>query len=230
MTAPSQTDLLLREDTEHLVHPLQTAADTQHPTLFVKGRGDILTDIEGKDYIDGLSCLWNVNVGHGRKELAEAASSQMEQLAFVTNYAGATNIPAIQLATKLVAIAKQSYPHIAAVYFTTGGAESNEAAFKTARWYWKIAGKPREGEGHLARPRLSRRHDGRRQRDGHGRLPQDVRSAGAQLRAGSAAAPLSLGRLRRQGRRCRRRSGRGYRATDPARGAADRWPRSSPSR
>src|SRR5579884_800564 len=142
MTAPTSADLLLREDTEHLVHPLQSATDHQHPVVFVKGRGDILTDIEGKDYIDGLSCLWNVNVGHGRKELAEAASTQMEQLAFVTNYAGATNIPAVQLATRLVEITAHSYPHMEAVYFTTGGAESNEAAFKTARWYWKIAGKP----------------------------------------------------------------------------------------
>jgi adenosylmethionine-8-amino-7-oxononanoate aminotransferase len=151
MTSPSSentlriisTSTVLREDAEHLVHPLQpSAADQQPPIVFVKGEGAILTDSEGSEYLDGLSCLWNVNVGHGRAELADAAAEQMRQLAFVTNYAGATNIPAVELATKLVEIARRAYSQIEAVYFTTGGAESNEAAFKTARFYWKIAGKP----------------------------------------------------------------------------------------
>src|ERR671937_401601 len=138
MTVETRT-ALLQEDRDHLVHPLQHPSDHQHPVVFVRGRGSILTDIEGKQYIDGLSCLWNVNVGHGRRELAEAAATQMEQLAFVTNYVGATNVPAIDLATRLVGLA---YPNMRAVYFTTGGAESNEAAFKTARFHWKIHGRP----------------------------------------------------------------------------------------
>ena len=130
------TELLLREDREHLVHPLQ---DQQQPIVFVRGQGAILTDSDGKDYLDGLSCLWNVNVGHGRRELAEVAAAQMEKLAFVTSYAGATNEPAIALASKLVELA---YSNMRAVYFTTGGAESNESAFKTARFYWKAQGRP----------------------------------------------------------------------------------------
>jgi adenosylmethionine-8-amino-7-oxononanoate aminotransferase len=142
MTALAQTDQLIAEDHEHLVHPLQYAADHARPVVFVKSNGAVLTDSDGNDYLDGLSCLWNVNVGHGRRELAEAAAAQMEQLAFVTNYVGASNVPAITLATRLVEIAGRAYPQIKAVYFTTGGAESNEAAFKTARFYWKIAGQP----------------------------------------------------------------------------------------
>src|SRR5581483_11393440 len=130
---------LLEEDRAHLVHPLQYAADHQQPIIFVQGEGAILTDIDGKQYIDGLSCLWNVNVGHGRAELAEVAAEQMKKLAFVTNYVGASNEPAIRLAARLVELA---YPNMRAVYFTTGGAESNESAFKVARHYWKLAGKP----------------------------------------------------------------------------------------
>ena len=137
-TSPQSTQLLA-EDREHLVHPLQHPADHGSPIVFVKGRGAILTDAEGKDYIDGLSCLWNVNVGHGRRELAEAAAAQMAELAFVTNYVGATNVPAITLAARLVELA---YPNMRSVYFTTGGAESNESAFKTARFYWKLQDKP----------------------------------------------------------------------------------------
>jgi putrescine aminotransferase len=138
MVTQTRADQLLQEDREHLVHPMQFPQDHQHPIVFMRGRGAVLTDIDGNEYIDGLSCLWNVNAGHGRTELAEVAAAQMAQLAFVTNYVGATSEPAIKLATRLVGLA---YPNMHAVYFTTGGAESNESAFKTARHYWKLAGK-----------------------------------------------------------------------------------------
>src|SRR5579864_7350125 len=139
MAVQSPAALLLEEDQQHLVHPLHNPADPERPVLFVEGRGSILTDIEGKEYIDGLSCLWNVNVGHGRRELADVAAEQMARLAFVTSYAGATNEPAIKLATRLMELA---YSNMRAVYFTTAGAESNESAFKTARYYWKLKGQP----------------------------------------------------------------------------------------
>jgi len=130
---------LVETDHRHLIHPLHHAKDHEHPLLLVEGRGEMLIDAEGKQYIDGLSSLWNVNAGHGRKELAEAAAAQMEKLAFASAYAGATNAPAIRLAEKLV---KLSYPGMSAVYFTTAGAESNESAFKIARYYWKLRGQP----------------------------------------------------------------------------------------
>ncbi len=132
-------DLLLREDQQHLIHPLHHPQDHQHPLLVVEGRGAILKDVEGREYIDGLAGLWNVNVGHGRKELAEAAADQMSRLAFASSYAGASNVPSIRLAEKLVSLA---YPNTSGVYFTTAGAESNESAFKTARYYWKAHGRP----------------------------------------------------------------------------------------
>jgi adenosylmethionine-8-amino-7-oxononanoate aminotransferase len=98
----------------------------------------MIQDIEGKQYLDGLSCLWNVNVGHGRSELAEAASDQMKQLAYCSSYAGSGNIPAVMLASRLMEIANG----MQAVFFTSGGAEANESALKTARFYWKARGKP----------------------------------------------------------------------------------------
>src|SRR5579871_3895120 len=105
MALDTRAASLLDEDRAHLVHPLQHPADHQQPIVFVKGQGAVLTDIDGKDYIDGLSCLWNVNVGHGRAELGEVAAQQMAQLAYVTNYVGASNEPAIRLASKLVSLA-----------------------------------------------------------------------------------------------------------------------------
>ncbi|MGH7378368.1 MAG: aspartate aminotransferase family protein, partial [Candidatus Methylomirabilales bacterium] len=116
-----------------------------HPTehagahIWVKGEGATLTDAEGRTYLDGLSCLWNVNVGHGRTELAAAAAEQMATLAFATAYTGSSNVPAIRLAARLREVA---YPNLAMTFFTSGGAESNESAFKTARFYWKALGRP----------------------------------------------------------------------------------------
>lgn len=88
--------------------------------------------------IDGLSGLWNVNVGHGRRELAEAAMDQMSTLAYCSSYTGASNLPVIELAERL---SQFTYPSINSFYFTSGGAESTESSVKTARFYWKVRGK-----------------------------------------------------------------------------------------
>jgi adenosylmethionine-8-amino-7-oxononanoate aminotransferase len=130
---------LLAADKRYLIHPLHHAKDHANPKLFVSGQGSILRTADGREYIDALSSLWNVNVGHGRKELAAAAAQQMETLAYASAYAGFTNEPAVRLAEKIVSLA---YDNMAAVYFTTGGAESNESAFKFARYHWKRLGKP----------------------------------------------------------------------------------------
>jgi adenosylmethionine-8-amino-7-oxononanoate aminotransferase len=138
-TPTVDTDRLLQADREHLIHPLYHPSDHARPLLIVRGEGAVIVDASGKRYFDALSGLWNVHVGHGRQELADAAAQQMATLAFNNNYAGFTNQPSIRLAEKLSQIA---YPSLNAVYFTTGGAESNEAAFKTARYYWKLQGRP----------------------------------------------------------------------------------------
>jgi putrescine aminotransferase len=139
VTTVSSPTELLQLDREHLIHPLYHPDDHESPVIFVKGEGAILTAVDGTEYIDGLSCLWNVNIGHGRPELAEAAAEQMRSLAFASNYTGSANIPAIRLATRLAEVA---YPSLNSVYFTSGGAESNESAFKTARFFWQAHGKP----------------------------------------------------------------------------------------
>src|SRR3982075_2815121 len=98
--APVITDLT-RIDQNHLIHPLHHPVDHVHPTIYVRGRGVTVTDAEGRSYIDGLSGLWNVNVGHGRAELANAAAEQMKQLAYCSGFVGSTNIPSIELAERL---------------------------------------------------------------------------------------------------------------------------------
>ena len=130
---------LLARDRAHLIHPQhdRAACDTAH--VWVKGEGALLTDADGRQYLDGLAGLWNVIAGHGRTELADAARGQMLALGFASGYAGSTNRPAIELAERLAAIA---YPSINRFFFTSGGAEANETAIKIARSFWKQRGKP----------------------------------------------------------------------------------------
>jgi adenosylmethionine-8-amino-7-oxononanoate aminotransferase len=135
---PAATELI-RADQEHLIHPLHHPSDHQEPIIYVRGRGATVQDIHGREYLDGLSGLWNVNAGHGRAELAEAAAAQMKELAYFSGYIGSSNIPAITLAERLVELTSGA---MQAVFFTSSGAEANESAFKTARFFWKACGKP----------------------------------------------------------------------------------------
>jgi adenosylmethionine-8-amino-7-oxononanoate aminotransferase len=135
------TTQLLEADRRYLVHPLHHPDDHRQPLVVVEGHGAMLRDADGREYIDGLSGLWNVNIGHGRGELADAAAAQMRRIAFASAYIGATNEPAVRLAEKIVS---HAYSNSVAVYFTTAGAESNESSFKFARYYWKVKDKPQK--------------------------------------------------------------------------------------
>ncbi|HJU75378.1 MAG TPA: aminotransferase class III-fold pyridoxal phosphate-dependent enzyme, partial [Gemmatimonadaceae bacterium] len=136
---PTQTRSLAALDQAHLLHPLHHPSAHATTRTWVSGRGAVITDDAGREYIDGLAGLWCVNVGHGRIELAEAAHAQMSQLAYHSSYAGSTNRPAIALAEKLSTL---TYPSINTFFFTSGGAEATETSIKTARFYWKAVGRP----------------------------------------------------------------------------------------
>jgi len=141
---PLPYEQLVALDQQHLLHPQHHPLDHTEPVIFARGEGAILWDVRGRRYLDGLSCLWNVNVGHGRVELARAAARQMEQLAFANSYAGSSNVPAITLAARLAALtpSQPGRPRLRTTFFTTGGAESNDTAIKTARYYWHLRGRP----------------------------------------------------------------------------------------
>jgi putrescine---pyruvate transaminase len=128
---------LASSDRQHQIHSLHHPIETNDSLIFESGHGIYIRDTDGREYIDGLSGLWNVNVGHGRDELAEVAADQMKRLAYYSGYAGSTTIPSIMLAERLIRLA----PHMGAVFFSSGGAEANESAFKTARYYWRVSGK-----------------------------------------------------------------------------------------
>jgi 4-aminobutyrate--pyruvate transaminase len=135
------TEALIAQDIAHILHPvtnLHRHAKTG-PLVLAKGEGVYLWDTTGKRYIDGFAGLWNVNVGHGRKVLAEAARKQIEEVAFVPTFFGLASPPTIELAAKLATMIPGSINHF---QFTSGGAESNETAIKIARYYWALKGQP----------------------------------------------------------------------------------------
>jgi adenosylmethionine-8-amino-7-oxononanoate aminotransferase len=129
----------LQVDRRHLLHSQHHPDDHRNPHVWTSGEGVYLIDWDGRRYIDGLSGMWNVHLGHGRRELIDAATQQLARLPFATTYAGATSLPAIELARRLCKIV---YPGIEAFFFTSGGAEATDTTIRTARYYWRALGRP----------------------------------------------------------------------------------------
>jgi adenosylmethionine-8-amino-7-oxononanoate aminotransferase len=108
------------------------------PPLIVRGEGHRIWDDRGKEYIDGLAGLFVVQVGHGRVELAEAAATQAQELAFFPLWSYA-HPRAVELAERLAA---ETPGDLNRVFFTTGGGEAVETAWKLAKQFFKLTGKP----------------------------------------------------------------------------------------
>jgi hypothetical protein len=126
---------------DHLwMHFSRQSVMTEGPgvPIIVKGEGHRIWDSAGKEYIDGLAGLFVVNAGHGRRRLAEAGARQAEQLAFFPIWSYA-HPAAIELADRIADLAPGDLNH---VFFSTGGGEAVETAFKLAKHYWKLAGQP----------------------------------------------------------------------------------------
>jgi adenosylmethionine-8-amino-7-oxononanoate aminotransferase len=106
--------------------------------VIVRGEGAYVFDSKGRKYLDGLAGLFTVQVGHGRTELAEAAARQAKELAFFPLWSYAHPM-AIDLAERLAAEAPGDLNR---VFFTTGGGDAVETAWKLAKQYYKLVGKP----------------------------------------------------------------------------------------
>ena len=141
-TQPTNPDASALSDSarEHLwMHftKLSTYANSPVPTI-VRGDGARIFDVHGKSYLDGLAGLFVVQAGHGRRELAEAAFKQANELAFFPLWSYA-HPQAIELAERLADLAPGD---LNKVFFTTGGGEAVETAWKLAKQYWKLVGQP----------------------------------------------------------------------------------------
>ena len=132
---------LQQKDKDHHLHPF-----TDHLQLSEKGtrvitRGDgvYIWDSEGHQILDAMSGLWCVNLGYGRKELAQAAFEQMEELPYYNNFFQCTHPPAIELSSVLGEVSPKSMDH---VFFTSSGSEAIDTVVRMVRYYWSLLGKP----------------------------------------------------------------------------------------
>ena len=116
---------------------MSSYAESHVPTI-VRGEGARIYDAHGRSYLDGLAGLFVVQAGHGRRELAEVAYKQASELAFFPIWSYA-HPPAIELADRL---ASHAPGDLNKVFFTTGGGEAVETAWKLAKQYFKLVGKP----------------------------------------------------------------------------------------
>jgi adenosylmethionine-8-amino-7-oxononanoate aminotransferase len=116
---------------------LSAYEDHEIPVI-VRGEGCYVYDEHGNRYLDGLSALFCVNIGHGRADVVQAGADQAKELGFFTNWSYA-HPPAIRLAARIASLAPGDLNR---VFFTSGGGEAVESAIKLARQYFKLTGKP----------------------------------------------------------------------------------------
>ena len=109
-------------------------------TIIERGEGHYLIDSKGRKVIDGLSGLFTCNIGHGRQELADAAQKQMMELDFMPLWSY-HHPRAIELSERLLSYAPEGMTRI---FFTTGGTEGVESAWKIAKQYFRMTGKPQK--------------------------------------------------------------------------------------
>ncbi|MET8861672.1 aspartate aminotransferase family protein [Nonomuraea sp. NPDC004580] len=138
MTQPELDVLKAAQDNLWLHFTRHSAYEQSEIPTIVRGEGSYIYDIHGKRYLDGLAGLFVVQVGHGRQELAEAAAKQAQELAFFPLWSYA-HPKAAELAQRLAA---HTPGELNRVFFTTGGGEAVETAWKLAKQYYKLVGKP----------------------------------------------------------------------------------------
>jgi putrescine aminotransferase len=140
-TPQYDTRALQAADSAHYLHP-----QTDHRALaalgsriIVRGDGIYIWDSDGHRILDAMSGLWCVNVGYGRRELADAAYRQLITLPFYNSFFNTSNVPAITLAATLARISPPQFGH---VFFAGSGSEGNDTIVRMVRRYWDLQGQP----------------------------------------------------------------------------------------
>jgi putrescine aminotransferase len=107
--------------------------------IITHAEGCTIHDAEGNAILDGMAGLWCVNVGYGRKELAEAAYAQMLELPYYNTFFKTASAPAVRLAT---AVAERLGHGLTHVFFNSSGSEANDTVLRLVRHYWTVRGQP----------------------------------------------------------------------------------------
>ena len=128
-------------DSRHYLHPFtdfKALADAG-ARIITRAEGVYLYDSEGQQILDGMSGLWCVNVGYGRRELAEVAYRQMLELPYYNSFFKSAHPPAIELAGLLAEITP---PQFQRVFYAGSGSEANDTIVRMVRRYWDLVGEP----------------------------------------------------------------------------------------
>lgn len=128
-------------DAAHHLHPFSDmgALNRAGSRVIVKADGVYLWDSDGNRIIDGMAGLWCVNVGYGRKELAEAAYRQLSSLPYYNTFFKTTHPPVIELSALLAELAPAPFNHF---FYCSSGSEGNDTALRIVYRYWATQGKP----------------------------------------------------------------------------------------
>ncbi|WP_037080954.1 aspartate aminotransferase family protein [Neorhizobium vignae] len=128
-------------DAAHHLHPFSDMKqlNAKGARVIQRAEGVHIYDSAGRKYLDAFAGLWCVNVGYGRKSIADAAYRQMQELPYYNTFFGTTTEPAALLAQK---IASHAGENLKRVFFTNSGSEATDTWFRMARVYWKALGKP----------------------------------------------------------------------------------------
>ncbi|GAB4386372.1 aspartate aminotransferase family protein [Albidovulum sp.] len=128
-------------DAAHHMHPFTDdgALARKGARIITRGRGVWLTDSEGHEILDAMAGLWCVNIGYGRREIAEIAARQMEELCYYNTFFQTSHVPAIALATKIAELAPGDLNH---VFYAGSGSEANDTNIRLVRRYWDLKGQP----------------------------------------------------------------------------------------
>ena len=135
------TQALQQLDAEHHLHPFTNtgALNKKGARIIDKAKGVYLWDSEGNKILDGMAGLWCVNMGYGRKELAEVAYQQMQQLPYYNTFFQTSHQNAAELAKEIASITPHDLNH---VFFAGSGSEAIDTIIRMVRHYWCIEGKP----------------------------------------------------------------------------------------
>ena len=133
-------ETLVTSDKRYLWHPFTQMQDwlTEDPVIIERGEGCYLIDVAGNQYIDGIASMWTNVHGHNHPDLNTALKAQIDKIAHTT-LLGYSNIPAIQLAKKLVEITPAG---LNKVFYSDNGSTAVEIALKMAYQYWQHKGEP----------------------------------------------------------------------------------------
>ena len=128
-------------DTAHHLHPFTDykSLAKEGSNIIVKADGAYLTNTDDKQFLDAMSGLWCVNVGYGRKNLADVAYKQMQELPYYNSFFKTATAPSIELAQQLAEIAPNDLNH---AFFSSSGSEANDTVVRMVRRYWDLKGKP----------------------------------------------------------------------------------------